>query len=427
MDRNIRFGLRKKWVSAIILLSLITYGTSFFCLFVLKDLFFAQVPPLLFTAIVLLLGVLWMGILGFWASSYLVKPLKRFEDHLMKVAGGDLTVEMKNFRTGDEIGSLASAINRMVIDLRGMIREMNAHFQYTDEGIQQLQETLSQAAAQSEEIAATIQSIATGVMEGQRAIQSVAEGQAILSQKSMEMMQYADKSKESAHRMEVELEGVLSRAKSLAEGIYQLRNQNETAIRFVRSLEEQASEISQITRVVGEIAEQTNLLALNASIEAARAGEQGRGFAVVAEEVRKLADQSAKAVMSISDRIEKIEQQVRLVATQIAEQVETATEESKKAEHTSEVLSGMTQFIRDTVTSVDEITSLIREEFHEIDRVKKEMEQLASASQEITENEQQLVAVTQEQSSAMQEIAHFTQELTEKTAAVRQKLRFFKW
>lgn len=131
----------------------------------------------------------------------------------------------------------------------------------------------------------------------------------------MEMMQYADKSKESAHRMEVELEGVLSRAKSLAEGIYQLRNQNETAIRFVRSLEEQASEISQITRVVGEIAEQTNLLALNASIEAARAGEQGRGFAVVAEEVRKLADQSAKAVMSISDRIEKIEQQVRLVAT----------------------------------------------------------------------------------------------------------------
>ena len=63
----------------------------------------------------------------------------------------------------------------------------------------------------------------------------------------------------------------------------------------ISKLGESSAEIGQVIKVITSIAEQTNLLALNATIEAARAGEAGKGFAVVANEVKDLANQTAKA------------------------------------------------------------------------------------------------------------------------------------
>src|SRR3712207_4885619 len=82
---------------------------------------------------------------------------------------------------------------------------------------------------------------------------------------------------------------------------------------IVSLLERQATEIGEITRVVGDISDQTNLLALNAAIEAARAGENGRGFAVVADEVRALAGSSEKSAEDVQTLAEGIGSEVRSV------------------------------------------------------------------------------------------------------------------
>ncbi len=75
----------------------------------------------------------------------------------------------------------------------------------------------------------------------------------------------------------------------------------------VGKLGESSAQIGKVIEVITSIAEQTNLLALNATIEAARAGEAGKGFAVVANEVKELANQTAKATEEISSRISAIQ------------------------------------------------------------------------------------------------------------------------
>ncbi|WP_174734249.1 methyl-accepting chemotaxis protein [Mesobacillus harenae] len=426
--KSFKFGLRHKLVVFTVSLALITYTTSAFFIYFLYPYIsrFLPISETVYTMISLSMGIIWSGILAFFAASVIVKPLQNLEKAVIKAAYGDLREEVKLARSDDEIRSLGLAFNNMQTSLKEMVQQIEGNFKLTNEKVYEIASQSAEASDQASSIAMTIKEISAGADSSAVSTQTTAETVEEVIRIAEEVENKARVSESISAEMVKDLNHSREAIDSLISGIERLANDNRNSLGTVKRLEENAVKVEQIIQLVGDIAGQTNLLALNASIEAARAGEHGRGFAVVAEEVRKLADQSAKAVQGISGLVKDIQTEVKNVVSQMEKQVKTANEEAQKGEATNKTIAEMTKTIHEMAEASSAIAILVAQQMETIHLTSTQSQEVAAIAEETSAGAVQVASSTEQQAAVMGNVENLANELKEQAENLQQTITRFK-
>lgn len=191
---------------------------------------------------------------------------------------------------------------------------------------------------------------------------------------------------------------------------------NQATTQVVEHLNDQSREISNIVSTISQIADQTGLLALNAAIEAARAGEAGRGFAVVAEEVRKLADQAARAAGLIGKIIAEVLDNTNQTVVKIRELNQAFQEQAEAVEQSADLFNEIEQHSLVIEGAVHDISAMIEEMIASGEQVNVSVQRISTGSQQLAAASQQISAIASEQTRAMQRMVSDIQALQDLAA-----------
>ena len=427
--KNKSFGLRLKLVLFVGVLALVTYSTSFVFIHFIHAYFFSQFEFLsnkvFFEILTYALGITWSCILAAIFSVVLIKPLQRLEETATRVAEGKIGQDVEMPKTNDEIRSVAEAFQLMLVNLRQMVESIEQNFEKTNTTILDLSEQTSAASRKADGIARTVSQISQGA-EGsavavQETVEAIEDVRLLATEVNTKALNSANQSKQIISNLKLTTDSI----QGLVDSIQKVAAGNQNALENIHHLEKNAEQIERIIGLVGDIAAQTNLLALNASIEAARAGEHGKGFAVVAEEVRSLADESAKAVKGITTLIKTMQENVTIVVKQMNEQVTFAVQESSKVSETTATVEDMANSVRDMADAVVDISALVEKQMVNIETTARQSQEVAAIAQETSAGAQEVRGSTEEQAFAIEQVEKLSQDLKRQSEELYKMIQQF--
>jgi methyl-accepting chemotaxis protein len=258
-------------------------------------------------------------------SKSITRPLDCIREKMERLATGDTSIDLPETGRKDEVGEMAVAVQvfkQSMIDADRMRREQE---EIKRKAEQDRHDELNSMANRFESsvgvVATAVSSAASDMQTSAERMADVARNASSKAATVAAAAQQASRNVETVAAASTELaaaSGEIARQMTKSQDVaVKATEEAETTNQLVLSLAESVSKIGAVVELINDIAAQTNLLALNATIEAARAGDAGKGFAVVANEVKTLANQTAKATGEITEQISAVQQKTGQAVTAI--------------------------------------------------------------------------------------------------------------
>ncbi|HEV8124036.1 MAG TPA: methyl-accepting chemotaxis protein [Gemmatimonadales bacterium] len=337
-------------------------------------------------------------------------PLRRLVAAAERFGAGDLRPA--------QLGEMPTELNLLALTLDGTGARLRTVVSEVIKEAEQIGSSAGQFSAMSQELAASGNEISTAMVKVSTSAESQVRGMDKAGKALGELRQAASTTGEAANRV-VQVGENIRRVAAQHQGdvdaarrtLLDVREVVRTSMGQVRQLAQLSASITAFIDLIKQISSQTNLLALNAAIEAARAGEQGRGFAVVAEEVRNLADSSARAAEDVTKTVQILLNQVRETSTTM----EVGSGKVEGIEHVAEAAARGLQEIALAVKEIQNAAAQVEDEATLnrtiVDELTTTTSQAASAASEHATSSESVTAAAEQQNAATEEMAAAASEL----------------
>lgn len=359
----------------------------------------------------------------------IVERLRTARGVLGEIERGDLTRQIDDDAAGplaDELGYLGVSVNRTTAAIADIIRHIGQQGRALAAMAGELAGAARDLQASSQSISATTTQLSEGT-ERQR--QLIGYGRQDSETASGLAATLHTRAQEAERRItEIALQA-RKRGDEVSKASVLLMNMlvhMDHASELAAELDRESREIGKLVDGITRIASQTDLLALNAAIEAARAGEHGLGFRVVAGEVRKLAEQSARASEEVRSKVRATQDQISRVVESMKRGREAAQGVGSVATTVQGALDAIFSDLNTTVQFATGFALETENQTKSMREVLRRMEEVAAIADGAASGARQTSAATAQQIAALGELTTTSQQLSEAATLLSQTIRRFR-